>query len=101
MNVIKNDLRVETFGVFQEACHQVGALHAIRVGRPVVYFGGGHQLATLRHAGNQHRIEVGARSIHGGGIPGGAGTENDEAVMLSGFFHDADFRYEFMWTGEI
>jgi hypothetical protein len=34
--------------VLLEALHEVGTQHAVRVGRPVVDLGGGHELAALR-----------------------------------------------------
>ena len=88
VDMVENHLRVEAFGMLLEARHQFRALHAHRIGRPVVHVGGGHQLAALGQAGDQHRIEVGARGIHGGGVSGRAGTEDDEAMMLRGFVHD-------------
>jgi hypothetical protein len=58
------------------------------IGRPVVHVGGGHHLAALRQAGNQCGIKVGARGINGGGISGGAGAQDNQAMMLCGFVHD-------------
>jgi hypothetical protein len=81
MDVVENDLGVEATRVLLEALHQLGALHALRVGRPVVDVGGGRQLPALRHAGDQHRLEVGAGSIDGGGIAGGAGSEDQQAAV--------------------
>jgi hypothetical protein len=69
--------------VLLEALHQFGALHAHHVGRPVVDLGGRHQLAALRHAGDQHRLQVGTCRIDGGGVTGGAGTQDDQAVVLA------------------
>ena len=66
VDLVEDDLGVEALGVALEAVHQLGALHAVDVGRPVVHVGGGHQLAALLHAGDDDRREVGARGIHGG-----------------------------------
>ena len=63
VDVVEHDLGVEALGVLQEALHQVGALHAVDVGRPVVDVGRRHQLAALRDAGDQHRLQVGARGV--------------------------------------
>ena len=82
MDLVEDDFGVEALGVALETIHQLGALHAVDVGRPVVDFGGGHQLAALLHAGDDDGGEVGARGVDGGGIAGGAGTENDEFVVL-------------------
>src|SRR6218665_572068 len=63
VDVVKDDLRFEALGVLQKALHQVRALHAIGIGGPVVHIGGGHQLAALGQAGDQHRVQVGAGGI--------------------------------------
>ncbi|MPN39126.1 hypothetical protein SDC9_186653 [bioreactor metagenome] len=76
--MVEDDFGVEAGGVLLETLHQFRSLHAVGVGRPVVDFGGGHQLAPLGHAGDQHRFEVGACGVNGGGVAGRAGTENDQ-----------------------
>ncbi len=76
VDMVEDHLGVEAQGVLLETCHQIGTLHAIGVGRPVVDICGRHQLAALGHAGDEHRAQVGAGSIDGGGITGRAGTEN-------------------------
>jgi len=80
--VVEHDLRFEALGVFQKALHQFRALHAVHVGGPVVDLGGGHQLATLGHAGDQQRVEVGTGGIDGGGVAGRAGTQNQDFGVL-------------------
>jgi hypothetical protein len=82
VDVVEDDLRVEALGVLQEALHQVGALHAVDVGRPVVDIGGGHQLAALGHAGDQQRLQVGACGIDRGGVAGRAGAEDQHLGMV-------------------
>ncbi len=84
MDMIEDDLGVEALGMFLEARHQVRPLHAVGIGRPVVDFGGGHQLAALGHAGDQHRLEVGAGGIDGGGVTGRAGAENEQGSVAGG-----------------
>ncbi len=81
IDVIENDFCLETPRVFFETLHQYRTLHAGRIGGPVVDVGGGHQLPPLRHAGDQHRFEVGTRRINGGGIAGGTGTEDQQAAV--------------------
>ena len=76
VDVVEDDLGVEAFGVGLEALHQIGPLHALRIGWPVVHIGGGHQLPALGNAGDQHRVEVGARRVDRGRITGGARAEN-------------------------
>ena len=83
VNVVENDFRAEAFGVGEEARHQFGALHAVGIGRPVVHFRGSHELAALLQTGDDDGIEVGAGGINGGGVTCGAGTEDDEFVVLA------------------
>ncbi|KAI1692731.1 hypothetical protein Ddc_23368 [Ditylenchus destructor] len=90
VDVVENDLRLEAFGVLLEALHQVGALHAIGVGRPVVHLGGGHQLAALLQAGDDDRLQVGAGGVDGGGPTGRAGTENQQLGVASGLAHGSE-----------
>ena len=70
--MIKNDFGIEALGMFQETLHQFWSLHTIGIGRPVFHIGSGHQLSALRHAGNEHRVQVGTSGIHGGRIASGA-----------------------------
>ena len=84
VDVIEDDLGLEALGVLLEARHQVGALHAVGVGRPVVDVGRRHQLPALREAGDQHRLEVRARRVYCGGVAGGAGTEDQQAGVSCG-----------------
>ncbi len=65
-----------------EALHQVGALHAVHVGGPVVHFGGGHQLAALGDAGDQGRLEVGAGGIDACGVARRAGAQDQDLAVL-------------------
>ena len=72
VDVVKHNLRIEALSMLQKALHQVGALHAMHVGRPVVHLGGGHQLAALGNACNQQWLEVGAGRINGCCVAGRA-----------------------------
>ena len=83
VDVVENDFRAEAFGVGEEARHQFGALHAVGIGRPVVHFRGGHELAALFQTGDDDGVEVGAGGINGGGVTCGAGAEDDEFVVLA------------------
>ena len=78
VDVVHHDLGVEALGVLAHALHQPRAGEAVRVARPVVDLGGGHQLAALFHAGEQQRLAIGARGVDGGGIAGGTGAEDDQ-----------------------
>ena len=85
VDVVEHDFGLEALGVLQQALHQFRTLHAHRVARPVLDIGGGHQLAALLDAGDQHRFQVGAGRVDGGAVAGGAGTEDqDFGVFGSG-----------------
>ena len=75
--------------MFQKTLHQIRALHALRVGRPVVHFGGRHQLAALRHARDEGGLQIGARRINGSGVTGRAGADNQNFGMLQCTHDDA------------
>ena len=81
MDVVVHDFGVETLGVPPEALHQLRALHAVGIGRPVVHVGGGHELAALGDAGDEHRPEVGAGGVDRRRVAGGARAENQQARM--------------------
>jgi hypothetical protein len=81
VDVIGDHLGFKALGMPAEALHEIGALHAFGVGRPVVDVGGGHQLAALRDTGDQHRPEVRARGIYRRGVTSGSGTENEKACV--------------------
>ena len=76
MDLVGDHFGLEALGV--PALHQVRSLDAVGVGRPVIHIGRGHELAALRHAGDQHRPQVGPRRCNRGGITRRAGAENQE-----------------------
>ena len=82
VDVVEDDFGLEALRMRLHARHQVRAHQAVRVAGPVVHFGGGHQLAALLQAGDQHRLEVGAGGVDGGGVAGGAGTEDQQLGVL-------------------
>jgi len=82
--VIKHHLGVKALSVFQKPLHQVGTLHTMDIGRPVVHIGGGHQLTALGHAGDERGLKVGAGGINGGGVAGGARAQNKNFAVLGG-----------------
>ncbi|OMP13837.1 hypothetical protein COLO4_00848, partial [Corchorus olitorius] len=57
IDVVEDDFGFKTLGVLLHALHQGRAGQAVGVARPVVDFGGGGQLATGLHAGDQQRLE--------------------------------------------
>ncbi len=82
VDVVEDDLGVEALGVRLHARHQVRAHQTVGVAGPVVDLGGGHQLAALVQAGDQHGLEVGARGVDGCGVAGRAGAEDQQAAVL-------------------
>jgi hypothetical protein len=89
VNVVEHDVRVEALGMLEEALHQLRALHAGMIGRPVVDFRGGHELSTLCDPGDQHGAQVGARGVHGGGVAGRARAEDQQVRVSSLDCHGA------------
>src|SRR5690606_30104727 len=83
---VVHDAGFKTLGVLLHALHELGALNAVVVARPVVYISGGGQLAAHFDTGDQGRVQVGARGINSSGIAGRAGAKNDQSGM-SGFAH--------------
>ena len=78
MDMIEEDLGVEPLGVVEKALHQLGALHAVGVGGPVLDIGRRHQLSALCETGDEYRRQIGTRRIDGGRVAGGAGTEDQD-----------------------
>ncbi len=66
VDVVEDDFGLEALGMLLHALHQRRALQAFDVARPVVHVGGGHELAALFQAGDQHRFEIGARGVDRG-----------------------------------
>ena len=83
VDVVEHHLRVEALGVLEEALHQVGSHDAVDVGGPVVDVGRRHQLAALRDAGDEHRLQVGARGIDRCRVAGRSGAEDQDTGMMS------------------
>src|SRR5207302_8405687 len=77
--MIEDQFRLEALGVLLEAGHQLRALHAVGVRRPVVDVGRGHQLAALRDAGNEHGPQIRPRCVNRGAIAGRPRTEDEES----------------------
>nr|GFC95327.1 hypothetical protein [Tanacetum cinerariifolium] len=61
VDVVEDDFGFETLGVFAHTLHQYRAGQAMGIARPVVDLGGGGQLTTRLHAGDQQRLEPGNR----------------------------------------
>jgi hypothetical protein len=78
VDVVHHDLGVEPLRMLAHALHEAGAGQSVRIPRPVVHLGGGHELAALFHARQQQRLAIGTGCVDGGGVTGGAGTEDDQ-----------------------
>ena len=61
----------------------VGPLDALGVGGPVVHVGGGHELAALREAGDEARLEVRTGGVDRGGVSRGPGAQDEESRVGS------------------
>src|SRR5690554_832807 len=83
---VVDDVGVKTLSVFLHALHQLRALNAVVVARPVVYVGGGGELTAHFNTGNQCRVQVGARGVDCSSVAGRAGAKNDQSGV-SGFAH--------------
>jgi hypothetical protein len=81
IDVVEDDLGLEALGVLLHALHQCRTGQAVYIAGPVVDLGGGSQLATGLHAGDQQRLQVGARRVNRRAVTGRAGTEDDHAGM--------------------
>ena len=84
VNMVEHHFGVEARCMGFKAGHQLRALHAVGVGRPVVHIGGGHQLAALGDAGDDDGVQVGAGGIHGRGVASGAGAEDQQGNVAGG-----------------
>ena len=79
---VEYDLGVEALGMGAHALHERRSLQAADVARPVVHIGGGGHLPTDFEAGNQHRLQVGAGRVHGSGVAGRTGPENQQSAVF-------------------
>jgi hypothetical protein len=79
VDVVEHDLGVEALGVLQEALHQFGALHAVtsagQLSTSVVVISWPPWAMPVISMGCQ----VGACGVDGGGVAGGAGTQDQDA----------------------
>ena len=77
VNRVKDDLRLETFGVSLKVCHQLRAFDAVLGAGPVVNFSGGHELTALFHTGDDDGLQISAGCVNCSGITGRAGTQDE------------------------
>ena len=79
---VVDDLGADMLGLLQHLLHQPRPLDRIGEAGIVLDVGGDHQLAALLQAGDQHRLQHGARGIDRRRIAGrtGADDENGQRV---------------------
>ena len=82
MDLVENDLGVETLGMFAHFFHQRRPLQIRNAPRPVLDVSGRHQLSALFQPGNQNGGEIGTGGIHGSRIAGRPRTENKKAAVF-------------------
>ena len=82
-DLIKDHFGAEALGLLAHFFDQTGAVDAVLFARPVVDLGSGGELAALLQAGNEHRLNVGAGRVDGGGVAGWAGTEDQQTAVLA------------------
>ena len=61
--------------------HEIRALQAVVIARPVVHIRGGRELAAHFDAGDQRRLEIGPRCVERRRAAGRPGTEHDQAAV--------------------
>ncbi len=79
---VEYHLGLEALGVFAHALHEIRALKAADVARPVVHVRGGGHLPAHLQAGDEHRVEAGAGRVDGGSVAGGAGAEDQQSAVF-------------------
>jgi hypothetical protein len=88
---VADELGADMLGLGLHLVHQPGALDDVGEAGIVLDIGGDGQLAARLDAGDQHGLQQRAGGIDGGGVAGGA-RSNDQAAGVAGFGsrHGAD-----------
>jgi hypothetical protein len=86
--MIEDNFGIEAFGMLEESLHELRTLYAISVGGPVIYVGGGHELATLGKPGDKHGFEVGAGGVDRRTVAGRPGTQDENTAVFWSLNHD-------------
>ena len=81
LHVVVDDLGGKSFRVPAHAVHELRALQAVHVARPVIDLGRRHELAALFDAGNEQRGAVRTRRVDGRAVARGAGANDDQAAV--------------------
>ena len=80
-DIVIFDARPEPLRMLAHPFHQFGTHHACVIAGPVINLGRGHQLPANFNSGNDHRRQVRARRVNGGGVASRAGADNDDGSM--------------------
>ena len=81
IDMVEHDLGVESFRMAAHALHQRGSLQMLDIARPIVHIGGGHELAALLQAGDQHRIAIRPGRIDGRGVACRSRPQDEETTV--------------------
>ena len=79
---VADDLGADMLGLLQHLLHQPRTLDRIGEARIVLDVGGDHQLAALLQAGDQHRLQHGARRVDRRRVAGRAGADDEDWCVL-------------------
>ena len=82
--MVVDDLGADMLGLQPHLLHQPGALDHVGEARIVLDIGGDGHLAAGLDAGDEQRLQHGARGIDAGRVAGGAGADDDH-LGVAGF----------------
>src|SRR6185312_10998128 len=74
----------DIFGLSAKLLHQPGTLDRFGEARIILDIGGDHQLAARLEAGEQQRLQHGARGVDGGGVTRRTRADNNETLWRIG-----------------
>ena len=78
---VVDDLGADMLGLLQHLLHQPRTLDRVGEARIVLDVGGDHQLSALLQAGDQHRLQHGARRVDRRRVAGRPGADDDDGRM--------------------
>ena len=85
VDLVEDDAGSDMLGLFLHLLHQPGTLDDVGETGIVLDIGRDRQLPAGLHPGDHQRLQIGARGVDRGGVPGRPGADNeDPAVMLFG-----------------
>ena len=80
VDVFHAQVGAEAQGLLTHLIHQFGAHDAVFEAGVVLDLGGGHQRAAELAALEDQGLELGARGVHGGGVTGRTGADDDDVM---------------------